>query len=290
MTKFETIGLLGRTGSEMVLDSIAALDSLLNERGIRVIIEDEIAKNIDNCAIEIATRQQIGEQCDLVIVIGGDGSLLGAARAMVRHGVPILGVNRGRLGFLTDIHPESINVEVTRVLDGQFQQEERFLLAVSVLRDGEQIAAGNALNDVVINSGRSARMINFDLYMDQSYVYSQDSDGLIVATPTGSTAYSLSGGGPIMHPGLDAIAIVPMFPHTLSARPTVVSGETEIKIIIGDCHPYVSCDGQVHLNTAPGDEVVIKKRAEKLTLLHPESHDFYQSCRDKLGWSERLID
>lgn len=290
MTKFETIGLLGRTGSEMVLDSIAALDSLFNERGIRVIIEDEIAKNIDNCTIEIATRQQIGEQCDLVIVIGGDGSLLGAARAMVRHGVPILGVNRGRLGFLTDIHPESINVEVTRVLDGQFQQEERFLLAVSVLRDGEQIAAGNALNDVVINSGRSARMINFDLYMDQSYVYSQDSDGLIVATPTGSTAYSLSGGGPIMHPGLDAIAIVPMFPHTLSARPTVVSGETEIKIIIGDCHPYVSCDGQVHLNTAPGDEVVIKKRAEKLTLLHPESHDFYQSCRDKLGWSERLID
>ncbi len=290
MTKFETIGLLGRTGSEMVLDSIAALDSLLNERGIRVIIEDEIAKNIDNCAIEIATRQQIGEQCDLVIVIGGDGSLLGAARAMVRHGVPILGVNRGRLGFLTDIHPESINVEVTRVLDGQFQQEERFLLAVSVLRDGEQIAAGNALNDVVINSGRSARMINFDLYMDKSYVYSQDSDGLIVATPTGSTAYSLSAGGPIMHPGLDAIAIVPMFPHTLSARPTVVSGETEIKIIIGDCHPYVSCDGQVHLNTAPGDEVVIKKRAEKLTLLHPESHDFYQSCRDKLGWSERLID
>ncbi|ROS01312.1 NAD+ kinase [Sinobacterium caligoides] len=290
MSQFHTIGLIGRLGNDLVLQSVEILQQLLLARQLRVIVEDEIAQSIDDCQMEVANRQQIGEQCDLVIVIGGDGSLLGAARAMVRHGVPILGINRGRLGFLTDIHPDSIEEKVTEVLDGHYHAEKRFLLAVSVLRDGERIAKGNALNDVVVNSGRSARMINFDLYMDGSYVYSQDSDGLIVSTPTGSTAYSLSGGGPIMHPGLDAIAIVPMFPHTLSARPTVVSGDTEIKVIIGDCHPYVSCDGQVHLNTAPGDVVVIQKRSDQLTLLHPLDHDFYKSCRDKLGWSGRLID
>jgi NAD+ kinase len=290
MKPFKTVGLIGRLGSDLVLHSVSVLEQLLLSRQLNVLVEDEISQHLDHSAMQVASRKQIGEQCDLVIVIGGDGSLLGVARAMARHEVPILGINRGKLGFLTDIHPDEIEDKVGEVLDGHYQIEQRFLLAVNVFRGGDLIASGNALNDVVINSGRSARMINFDLYMDDSYVYSQDSDGLIVSTPTGSTAYALSGGGPIMHPGLDAIAIVPMFPHTLSARPTVVSGSTHIKVVIGDCHPYVSCDGQVHLNTAPGDVVSISKKVEQLTLLHPKDHDFYAACRDKLGWSERLID
>jgi NAD+ kinase len=200
----------------------------------------------------------------------------------------VLGINRGRLGFLTDIRPEEVRQKVSEVLDGKYRVEERFLLDIKVIRHGELIARAEALNDVVVNSGRSARMIDFDLYMGGRYVYSQDSDGLIVSTPTGSTAYALSGGGPIMHPELDAIVLVPMFPHTLSARPIVVAGDTEIKVVIGDCHPYISCDGQVHLTAAPEDVVLIGKKPHKLKLIHLLDHDFYAACRDKLGWGNQL--
>ena len=166
------------------------------------------------------------------------------------------------------------------------------MLNVTVKRGGETIGKGEALNDVVVNSGTSAKMIEFDLYVDDEYVYRQRSDGLIVSTPTGSTAYSLSGGGPIMHPKLDAVVLVPMFPHTLSSRPIVIDGNSQIKIEIcgnsDDIHPPVTCDGQVNLNAMPGDVVIIKKKRHKLKLVHPLDHSFYASCRDKLGWSTRL--
>ncbi len=288
MATFQTIGLIGRLDNEQVVETVRDLLAILQARNLTVLLEDDIARLVKDPGIEAADRRTIGERCDLAIVVGGDGSLLGAARALAPHDCAVLGINRGRLGFLTDIRPEQIEQKVVEVLDGKYRLEERFLLDVEVNRGEEPIARGEALNDVVINSGRSARMIDFDLYMNGKYVYSQDSDGLIVSTPTGSTAYALSGGGPIMHPELDAIVLVPMFPHTLSARPIVVSGETEIKVVIGNCHPYVSCDGQVHLTTAPGDVVNIRKKPHRLTLIHLLNHDFYAACRDKLGWSNRL--
>jgi NAD+ kinase len=235
----------------------------------------------------------MGEICDLVIVVGGDGSLLGAARALCRYNVPVLGVNRGGLGFLTDISPDELEARVGEVLAGQYLVENRFLLDAFVRRGDEQLGTSEALNDVVLHPGKSARMIEFELYVDGQFVYSQKSDGLIVATPTGSTAYALSAGGPIMHPKLDAVVLVPMFPHTLSSRPIVVDANSELKILISSqngIYPQVSCDGQVHIACAPGDSITIRKKPQKLRLLHPLDHNFYAICRSKLGWSSRLTE
>jgi NAD+ kinase len=219
--------------------------------------------------------------------------MLSAARTLARYDTPVLGVNRGRLGFLTDITPDQIAEQVPRVLDGEYDTENRFLLDAYVERAGEPVARADALNDVVVNSGTSAQMIEIELSIDGKFVYRQRADGLIVSTPTGSTAYSLSGGGPIMHPSLDAIVLVPMFPHALSSRPIVVDGNSEIRVDIlqrNRIHPPVTCDGQVNMTARPGDTVVIRKMPHRLTLLHPVGHSFYASCRDKLRWSNALVD
>jgi NAD+ kinase len=290
MSKFNSVGVVGRLGNDRVIESVEVLLATISKRQLDILLHEDIADQLSSHNFQVATTDDIGQRCDLVIVVGGDGSLLSAARDLAHHDVVVLGVNRGKLGFLTDIKPEQVDAKVNEVLDGKYSVEERFLLDISVSRDGEIIGKSHALNDVVINSGRSARMIDFDLYMNDDFVYSQSSDGLIVSTPTGSTAYALSGGGPIMHPDLDAIVLVPMFPHTLSARPIVVGGKTEIKIVIGDCHPYISCDGQVHLNAAPKDIVLITKKPHTLKLVHPLDHSFYGACRTKLGWSGRLAE
>ncbi len=292
MDNFRNIGIIGRDG-EGVSESLQVLIEMLLSRNFTVILGEQIAAVIGEHNLQVCSRKNIGEICDLIIVVGGDGSLLGAARILARHDVAVLGVNRGRLGFLTDILPDELVEKVGAVLDGNYTREKRFLLDVMVRRKGEPIGKADALNDVVVNSGTSARMIEFDLFINDEFVYHQRSDGLIISTPTGSTAYSLSGGGPIMHPGLDAIVLVPMFPHTLSSRPLVVDGNSEIKIVIRDdnrIHPPVTCDGQVNLTALPGDEVYIRKKPHQLNLIHPLEHSFYASCRGKLGWSTRLGD
>jgi len=240
---------------------------------------------------QTSSPRLMGEVCDLVVVVGGDGSLLGAARNLAQSNVPVLGVNRGNLGFLTDISPAEIEEKVGEVLNGQYTVDRRFLIDVLVKRNGEPIGESTGLNDCVLHPGKSARMIQFELYIEGQFVYTQRSDGLIVATPTGSTAYALSGGGPIMHPRLDALVLVPMFPHTLSSRPIVVDGNSELKLVISDnneTYPTVSCDGQKHISCAPGDTITIHKKPHKLKLLHPLSHNFYQTCREKLGWATKL--
>jgi NAD+ kinase len=184
-----------------------------------------------------------------------------------------------------------IEEKVGEVISGKYMMETRFLLDTSVTRKGALVGGGDALNDVVIHPGRFIRMIEFELYIDGQFVYSQRSDGLIISTPTGSTAYALSGGGPIMHPKLDAIVIVPMNPHTLSSRPIVVDGSSEIKILVGEhnsAYPHVTCDGQNHVVTNPGDEIHIHKKPHKLHLIHPLNHNFYETCRTKLGWGSHL--
>lgn len=288
MENFRHIGLLGRSSTDGVQDTLEALIDILSARNLNIVVETQLKSMIPNADIRFAERQMIGEICDLAIVVGGDGSLLAAARSLAKHNLPVLGINRGKLGFLTDIRPDELAEKVNAVLDGEYQSDKRFLLDVEVRRDGNPVASGTALNDVVVNSGAVARMIDFDLYINGEFVYNQSSDGLIISTPTGSTAYSLSGGGPILHPRLEAIVLVPMFPHTLTARPIVVGSEAEIKLVIGNSHPYVSCDGQIRLDAAPGDSVYITRKPHRLTLLHPSGHSFYEACRDKLGWSSRL--
>ncbi len=290
MNRFTTIGIIGREG-EGVVDSLQILKEFLIARGVEVILGEFVAPLLPEHDFRVCSRNEIGKICDLIIVVGGDGSLLGAARILARHKVPVLGINRGRLGFLTDILPGEIERKVAEVLDGHYTLEERFLLDVEVHRDGKIVAAADALNDVVLNSGTSAQMIEFDLFVDEDFVYHQRSDGLIISTPTGSTAYSLSGGGPIMHPKLDAIVLVPMFPHTLSSRPIVIGGNSKIKLVVregNNINPPVACDGQVNITSKPGDIVYIHKKEHGLSLVHPLDHSFYASCRDKLGWSTRL--
>ncbi len=293
LPRFGSIGLMGRLGTQEVLDTVRHLREFLHARGCRVLLEEELAARVGAGADEIRSRETIGAHCGLVIVVGGDGSMLGAARALARQDVPVLGVNRGRLGFLTDISPQHLEEQLEAVLAGHFVIESRFLLDVLVTRGGTVMARGDALNDVVVTSGISARMIEFDLHVDDQFVYTQRSDGLIVSTPTGSTAYSLSGGGPIMHPGLDALVLVPMFPHSLGSRPLVVHGNSHVRILIkehNDLHPGITCDGQLNFSASPGDVIKIHKKPERLSLLHPVEHNFYAICRAKLGWGSGLTD
>ena len=291
MEQFRNIGIIGRLGSSQVLDTIRRLKKFLLDRHLHVILEDTIAEVLPGHGLQTSTRKLLGEVCDLVIVVGGDGSLLGAARALARHNIPVLGINRGNLGFLTDIRPDELEEKVAEVLDGHYLVENRFLLQAEVRRHHEAIGQGDALNDVVLHPGKSTRMIEFEIYIDGQFVCSQKADGLIVATPTGSTAYALSAGGPIMHPKLDAIVIVPMYPHTLSGRPIVVDGNSELKIVVSkdmQIYPQVSCDGQNHFTCAPGDTITVSKKAQKLRLIHPLDHNYYEVCRTKLGWGSRL--
>lgn len=289
---FRNIGLVARAGSEQALYSLRQLVHFLQQRGCHIIVEEALLHELGDMGLQGGTRKQLGQSCDLVIVVGGDGSLLGAARTFAGFDVPLLGINRGRLGFLTDILPSELETRVGQVLDGDFTTEYRFLLDMEVRRGGTVIGHGSALNDVVLLSGDSVHMIEFELFIDGLFVYKQRSDGLIISTPTGSTAYALSGGGPIMHPRLDAIVLVPMNPHTLTSRPLVVDGNSDIRMRVTThkLHPLVSCDGQDGVRVQLDDEIRIGKKPQRLKLLHPPGHDFYEACRSKLGWSNRLGD
>lgn len=293
ITKFHAIGIIGRLGSQRVVYSIKRLIRFLEKENYTVILEEHTAGVISGHQSQVCSRTVMGETCDLVIVVGGDGSTLSAARIMARYNVPLLGINRGRLGFLNDITPEEIEEKVGEVLSGKYITEQRFLLDMHLMRDGELIGTSPALNDVVLHPGKSIRMLGFDLYIDGEFVQSQRSDGLIVSTPTGSTAYALSAGGPIMHPKLDAIVMVPMNPHALSSRPIVVNADCEIKLVIGDRNdidPHVTCDGHEHFVTEPGDVIRIHKKSQQIQMIHPVEHNFFETCRSKLGWGSGFID
>lgn len=289
-TAFRNIGVVARPNSERALSTTRLLVAYLKSQHRHVIIEDRLEQELAELNLQAATRKQMGEACDLVIVVGGDGSLLSAGRTFAGYNVPLLGVNRGRLGFLTDISPAELEEKVGQVLAGNYATEHRFLLHMEVQRSRNIVGEGAALNDVVLLAGDSVHMLEFELFIDGNFVYSQRSDGLIMSTPTGSTAYALAGGGPIMHPKLDAIVLVPLNPHTLTSRPLVVDGNSEIKlrVLTENLMPLVSCDGQEGVRVQLGDIIYVRKKSKKLMLLHPPGHDFYEACRSKLGWSSRL--
>ncbi|UTW46002.1 NAD(+) kinase [bacterium SCSIO 12696] len=292
MPSFPRIGLMARVQYPQVVESLRFLvDDLSVDHTL--LVESRAAEFLNNQGIDctVCECRDFADCIDLAILVGGDGSMLSAAREMVDFDVPLLGINRGRLGFLNDIYPDEIGPRVREVLAGNYIESSRFLLETAVTRNGAKIGEGIALNDVVLHPGQSVRMMEFELYIDGHFVNSQRSDGLIVATPTGSTAYALSGGGPILHPDLDAIVLVPMNPHTLSSRPIVVPGDSEIEIRVSDLnelHPSVTCDGQNHVETEPGDVIRIGKKQKRLRLIHPSDHNFYEICRSKLGWGSRV--
>ncbi|MCY3884532.1 MAG: NAD(+) kinase [Gammaproteobacteria bacterium] len=286
---FNVIGLMGRHDKPMIADSLQTVLDVLRTAGRTVRIERQTASLMPNNDSEVIDRSEL-EKCDLVIVVGGDGSILGVARELAHTEVPVLGVNRGGLGFLADISPDQIEPRISDVLAGQFRLEVHFLLEHKVIRDGKRVHSSPALNDVVVNSGSITRMMDFKLYINDEFVYEQRSDGLIVSTPTGSTAYALSAGGPIMHPTLNALAIVPMFPHTLTSRPLVVGGDSKVSVLINaeNQYPLVSADSQVSYILHPRDEVHVQKFPQGLNIAYPTTHSFYEACRSKLDWGSRL--
>ena len=288
--RFRTVGLVGRTANPHVVDSVAAVESVLVRADVDVVLEADTARMLPGREHAVAPRTDLGDRCDLIVVVGGDGSILGVARDLAHSGVLVVGVNRGGLGFLADVSPEQIEHKIGAVLDGEYTVDERFLLEARIERDGETIGRCAALNDVVVHAAPASRMMDFALYVDDEFVYEQRSDGVIVSTPTGSTAYALSAGGPIMHPGLDAVVIVPMFPHTLTSRPLVVRGSAGIRIVAGGLAsgPRVSCDSQVDYTIRPGDALHIAKYPHALHLAYPMDHGFFESCRSKLDWASRL--
>ena len=291
MDYFQRIGLLSSIDAEEVKQSIQKLESFLQAQGRAVVYEQKTAELVGWKVEKSLEINEFLESIDLVVVIGGDGRILSACRKIASSNIPLLGINLGRLGFLTDITPDEIELRVAPVLAGQFKQTERFMLSTSITRNGREIGTGTALNDVVLHPGMSVRMMEFELYVDGEFVYSQRSDGLIVATPTGSTAYALSAGGPLLFPELDAMVVVPLNPHTLSSRPIVLHGDAQIEVRVSsrnELHPLITCDGHNDVSTEPGDIISIKKHPNDILLIHPKDNNFYQVCRSKLGWGSRL--
>jgi len=284
---FKHIALFGRVRNRPIADTLKALLKHLKNKDLSICLDEETARHIGESTVPTVSHDKLGENCDLLIVVGGDGSILQAAHAAVEHNTPILGINRGRLGFLADIKPTQLEEKVDEVLSGQYVEVTRFLLDSSIQHKDKTTFIGVGLNDVVLHPGDLAHMIEFTIYVNDQLLFTQRADGLIVATPTGSTAYALSGGGPILHPRLDAITLVPMFPHTLSSRPIVINGESKISIKIEESNetsPRISCDGQKHMPVAPGDTLHIHKKRELLRLIHPEDYNYFETLRSKLGW------
>ncbi len=288
---FQRIGIMGKPESQDAAETIQILYQLLLEEGCDVYVQESVSDNLNENHIQTLRRENMGKHVDLVIVVGGDGSMLNAGRNLIEYQTPVVGINRGHLGFLTDVRPTEVKERISEILYGDYIEEKRFILNTVVSRNHQVIGQSTAVNDVVLYPGEIARMIEFELFIDEQFVYSQRSDGLIVSTPTGSTAYALSGGGPIMFPTLNSVVLVPMFPHTLSSRPIVINADSEIKIIVSEHNqqfPMVSCDAQVNIELAPEDNIVIKKYDIPLTLLHPKQHDYYKVLRTKLGWGQKL--
>jgi NAD+ kinase len=289
---FKQIGIIGNYRQENTSETVLALKAYLQARQMHIIMDAETAAALPADNVPTLPRKELGKQTDLIIVVGGDGSMLHAAYSIVQHGTPVLGINRGRLGFLTDIRPNELSTKLDAVLNGEYREEKRFLLDAQLIHtDGSIIAQDYALNEVVLAPGHVSHMVEFEIYVNQQFVSSQRADGLITATPTGSTAYALSGGGSILHPSLNALLLFPMFPHTLTSRPIIIDADNEIQIVVASrskISPRISCDGREHIPVAPSDRIIIRKKREHLTLIHPLDYNYFETLRTKLHWGTKL--
>ena len=269
-----------------VLPAVRELSDYLRKRGCEVLLEKDTAQALGGRG---ADYEALGKGSDLAVVIGGDGTMLAAARSLVRHHVPVVGVNQGRVGFMTDIGHEDMKSGIGAILDGSGTLEERALLDAEILRDGKEVLRTLALNEAVLGKGAEARLIEFEVSLDGEYMYTLRADGLIVATPTGSTAYAMSAQGPILHPAVPAFALVPLNPHTLSARPVSVSDRSSIEIkLLRAADARAHFDGFALTDMAEGDRLVLKRSADTVRFVHPPGYRYFATLREKLRWSEVL--
>ena len=286
-TLFKTIGILAKPSDASIAKTLPVLYGYLKQHYSVIIAADSVSYLDDN-SITSCAAEQLGQRCDLVVVVGGDGTFLSAARVTADYDVPLIGINLGRLGFLVDISPSELPDKLHSMLQGHFVEEKRSLLHAKVIRNKKVIHEETAVNEVAIHRWVTPSMIEIVTKIDNVFLNSQRSDGLIVSTPTGSTAYSLSAGGPILHPTLNALVLVPLNPHTLSNRPIVIDDSAEIEISFcqtKQINALVTCDHIEIPDVLISDKILIKKYPKPIRILHPEGHDFFQILRTKLNWS-----
>lgn len=285
---FKTVAVVGKSDATVLPEKLDQVVGVLRLRGVAVLMDTRTAEASRTPPDEAVALEDLPARVDLAVVIGGDGTLLSCARLMAAHGVPLIGVNLGRLGFLTDIPADKISETLSAVLDGDFVAEERLMLSSRVLRAGRVVYATHAMNDVVVSRAGAGGMIEFAVHVDGEFIYSLRADGIIAATPTGSTAYALSAGGPILHPGVSAVALVPISPHTLSNRPVAIQSSSRIDIVlVRGPGARANFDVQSYVDLAANDVVGIAAAAKPAILLHPRGYRYFSMLRDKLRWNER---
>jgi NAD+ kinase len=290
-TSFNTIGIIGKPSDPSIADTLSLLYDYLIGSGYQVIVAaDSVAciESMGDSPVKAAPAETLGQHCDLAIAVGGDGTFLAAARAIASFDIPLIGINLGRLGFLVDISPAELPGRLHAVLEGRYKAEERYFLRAKIIRDGQVIHEQTALNEVAVHRWVTPSMIEIVTRIDGVFLNSQRSDGLIVSTPTGSTAYALSAGGPILSPSLNALVLVPLNPHTMSNRPIVIGDSAEIELSFcqnKQINALVTCDQLQIPDVLISDKILIKKDPKPIRILHPDDHDFFHILREKLNWS-----
>lgn len=285
-SSFKTVALIGKYKSPEIAEPLLTLARFLERRKVKVLIDPLTAKQVGRTRYPVRKLETLGEEADLVVVIGGDGTMLNIARTLAPFEVPLVGVNQGRLGFLTDISVDNMVGTIATILDGKFVTEKRMLLAGRVRHGAKKPVEVLAFNDVVVSKGTRGNMVELEVRINGEFIYSQRSDGLIVATPTGSTAYAMSSGGPIVHPALSLMALVPVSPHTLSNRPIVVSSDSVVDIIVrGGSDPRAHFDSHTRFELREGDRITVRRYEHAVSLLHPAKHSYYRMLREKLNWN-----
>lgn len=285
MITFSKAGLIVKNNDESVANTLNDVIACLEQLNLEVMLDESTGELVSDRPN--VSRETIATSCDVAVVIGGDGTLLSAARSLVDHHVPIIGINSGRLGFLVDVSPANDLDELKQIINGQYIEENRALLQTRVLRDGDCIASSYAFNDTVMRVKDLLQIMDFDIIIDDVLVTHQRADGIIVATPSGSTAYSLSNGGPIVGPTIDALIVQPICAHTLTSRPLIVDAASTIRVHLWDddvTQAQVVCDGQIYMDAMLGDMLEIKRNENRVKLLHPETYDYHRILREKLNW------
>jgi NAD+ kinase len=286
---FKTVALIGKYKTPEITGPLLRLAAFLSGKGVAVVVDSLTAEHIEQHDCREMPLNAMGGVVDLAIVLGGDGTMLNIACTLAPFDIPLVGVNQGRLGFLTDISLDTVQQTFAAMLEGKFVTEQRLLLSTRILRDGAEVFNALALNEVVVHRGNTSSMIEFEVRIDGEYLYNQRADGLIVATPTGSTAYALSAGGPILHPSLDIIALVPVCPHTLSNRPIVVKSESLIEILMHRTSTVrVRFDSHTYFDLQGNDKLEVTHYPAPVCLLHPVGHSYYHTLREKLLWNKTL--
>lgn len=286
---FQNVALIGKHKAPEIAGPLLRLAAFLSSRGLNVVVDSLTAEQIKSSPYPAMNLNEMAHAVDLAIVIGGDGTMLNIARTLSPYQVPLVGVNQGRLGFLTDLTLENMQDSMAAMLDGKFVTEQRLLLSARVLRGDVEVFSGLAFNEVAVHRNHASSMVEFEVRIDGEYLYNQRADGLIVSTPTGSTAYAMSAGGPILHPSLDVIELVPVCPHTLSNRPIVVKGSSVLEILMhrtGDIR--VRFDSHTNYDLQLHDKIIVTRHPEPACLLHPVGHSYYHTLREKLLWNQTL--